>query len=219
MPQPEYLIFLTRNTEIPALWNTSRIPLNRTAAPSALNLHMRSKRFYFKKLLLNTIVLIVACIFPVSFSGAAEVKIAALLSNSGQPYTENLAGFKQYLEKKDMHVDLKLYNLDGDPGKASQAVQDIKKNRPALIFCLGGLATEHASGEISDLPIISTMVLRTGELKKSNMTGIPLDFSAETHFNWMHRILPKVKTVGVVYNPKENKKRSRQPPRLLKSSG
>jgi putative ABC transport system substrate-binding protein len=152
--------------------------------------------------------LVAAFLFGAACPGSAlDTRIAVLVSNSGQPYNEALAGFKQHLEKKDIHAEYKVYMLEGDHGKAAQALQDIKRNRPTLLFCLGGLAAERASHEVTETPVIAAMVLKPEELKKANVTGVALDFSAETHLQWIRRILPKAKTVGVVYNPKENKER------------
>ena len=101
-----------------------------------------------------------------------------------------------------------LYPLEGDPEKVSKIIQKIKSSRPSLIFTLGSLATEATLKEIDDIPIIVSMILRADLLKKaSNATGIFLEFPVETQFKWLERFLPNTKTVGVIYNPKENQER------------
>jgi putative ABC transport system substrate-binding protein len=173
------------------------------------------KVFLYLRILL--VLFFICC--TVTLTGASEMKIAVLVSNSGQPYMEALSGFKSHLEKKEIHADYKVYMLEGDQGKALQAVQEIKKSRPNLLFCIGGLAADQAAKEISDTPVIASMVLRPEELKKANVTGVALDFSVETHLQWIRRVLPKVKTVGVLYNPKENKAKIETASRVAQKLG
>ncbi len=136
---------------------------------------------------------------------AAEVQIAVLVSNNSQPYNETIHGFKQHMEKQGVRAEYKMYALEGDPGKADMAVQEIRKRRPALIFCAGSLAAEKALKEIADIPVVSTMVVKSADIRRPNGTGVTLGFSAETQFQWMRRFLPKTKTVGVAFNPRENR--------------
>jgi putative ABC transport system substrate-binding protein len=40
--------------------------------------------------------------------------------------------------------------------------------------------------------------------KSKNATGVVLDFPIVTQFEWMHKLVPEMKIIGVLYNPKEN---------------
>ena len=150
---------------------------------------------------------------------AAEVQIAVLVSNNSQPYNETINGFKRQMEKKGVRAEYKMYALEGDPGKAALAVQEIKKNRPALVFCAGSLAAGKTLKEISDIPVVSALVLKIEDIRRPNGTGVALGVPAETQFQWMRRFLPKAKSIGVVFNPQENKETVEEAARIAQKMG
>jgi putative ABC transport system substrate-binding protein len=48
---------------------------------------------------------------------------------------------------------------------------------------------------------------------------VGLEFPLETQFRWLKTILPKTKTIGVIYNPIENKKRIEDAARIARRLG
>ncbi len=139
---------------------------------------------------------------------AANQKIAVLISFHEAPFVEALSGFQEYLRKQAVKADYEVYSLNGDAGKAHEAIQEIRKKRADLIFTLGSLAADMSIKEIVDIPIVACLILRPDNLKKSpNATGIVLEFPLEIQFQWLQRFIPHVKTIGVIYNPDENKKK------------
>lgn len=157
------------------------------------------------------------------FSGApamANEKIALLISSNDAPYKAAVSGFNAYLEKQGVPAGYEVYTLDGDAAKAAPAVQKIKASGCRLIFALGSLATEAVVREVVDIPIVACLVLRTDSLKNApNATGVGLEFTFETQLEWLQRLLPQAKNVGVIYNPEENQKRVEQASRLAKKAG
>lgn len=74
-----------------------------------------------------------------------------------------------------------------------------------MIFTLGSFTTEATLKEIMDIPILAGMILRPNLLKPfSHGTGVFLEYPVETQLRWLRQILPDIRTVGVIYNPKEN---------------
>jgi len=154
-----------------------------------------------------------------SSAGAAE-KIAVLVSSKDAPFEEALKGFQGFLDKAAVQAEYEVHKLDGSAAKAGPAVQAVKKSGARLVLTLGSLATDAAVKEIPDIPIVACMVLRSDGLKKSpNVTGVGLEFSLEVQTSWLQVLLPTAKTVGVLYNPDENKMRIEAAGRIMQNMG
>ena len=153
-------------------------------------------------------------------SALAADKIAVLVSSKDATFEEALKGFQGRLDKAAMQADYEVHRLDGSVAKAGQAVQAVKTSGARLVLTLGSLATDAAVKEISDIPIVACMVLRADGLKKSpNVTGVGLEFSLQVQTSWLQVLLPKAKTVGVLYSPDENKMRIEAAGRILQNMG
>lgn len=149
------------------------------------------------------------CAFgPFVNHSVAGDKIAVLVGSSEPPFEEALAGVQGYLAKQGAAVDYEVYRVKGNADRVAQAVQEIKKSGARLIITLGSVATETVIRDISEIPIVYGLVLRSDIFARApNATGVALEFSVETQFNWLKTILPDAKNIGVIYNPSENKKR------------
>jgi putative ABC transport system substrate-binding protein len=138
-------------------------------------------------------------------SRAADGKIAVLISANDAPFKEAVTGFNDFLARHGHKTAYEVFQLDNDAGKAGPAVQKIKSGGARLVFTVGSLATDAAVKGISDIPIVACLVLRTDLLKRSaNATGVGLEFPVETQIEWMQRMLPRARSVGIVYNAAEN---------------
>jgi len=136
---------------------------------------------------------------------AADEKIAVLVSANDQPFKDAVAGFNDFLTRQGRTAAYEVIRLDGDAAKTDQAVQRIKSSGARLVFTVGSLATDAAVKGISDVPIVACLVLRTDLLKRSaNATGVGLEFPAVLQIEWLRRMLPHVRSVGVIYNAAEN---------------
>ncbi len=157
------------------------------------------------------------------FSGGiatANEKISLLISSNDAPYKSAVSGFNAYLAKQGIQAGYEVYTLDGDSAKAGPAIQKIKASGSRLIFTLGSLATDAVVKEVADIPVVACLVLRTDNLKNApNATGIGLEFSFDTQLEWLRRLLPRAKTIGVIYNPEENQKRVENAVRLANKAG
>ena len=151
---------------------------------------------------------------------AADVRIAVLISGPGAPYDETLAGLRQHLEKTGTRAEYAVFQLGGDAAKATQAVSGLQANKPGLIVALGTFAADKAVKEISDVPIVAAMILRPDVLKKAaNATGVVLEFPTETQLQWIRKVLPKAQSVGVVFNPAENREQVERAGRAAQKLG
>lgn len=134
-----------------------------------------------------------------------DLRIAVITSQNTPPYQDVASGFFEFLKKEGVNADFDLYGISGNAGKASEVIRDIKKRPPRLILTIGTLATQTALREVDDTPIVAGLVSNMDDLRKSkNATGVVLDFPFVTQFEWMHKLVPEIKIIGVLYNPKEN---------------
>ncbi|HTG02101.1 MAG TPA: ABC transporter substrate binding protein, partial [Nitrospirota bacterium] len=147
-------------------------------------------------------------------------KIIVLVSSSEPPFEETLAGFRASLAKQGIPVDVEIRRLNSDPSQASLAVEQMKKNPPQLIFAMGSLGTDAAARNPADIPVVSCLVLRTDRLTATaHATGVGLEFPLKTQFERLKTILPRVRTVGVIYNPAENEIRVEEATRIAGNMG
>lgn len=155
---------------------------------------------------LITVLLFIVDVQPVAVA-ADGGPILMVISQGTGPYKEVLTGFRQYFTSQNGAAALlEEHSLQGDTSKASQVLKDAKTRRTQLIFTVGSLATQTALQETPEIPIVASMILNADELKKSaNATGVVLDFSLETQLQWLQKIMPQAKAVGVLFNPKENR--------------
>lgn len=136
---------------------------------------------------------------------AAEKLVIALLAQQTEPYQQVLQGFRQSLKKQGINVEYEVLNFDTGKDQGNKALQAIKTNNPVLVFTLGSAATEAAIREIKDIPIIAGMIVHKRELQQAkNATGVILNFPLKTQLDWIQRMFPHKKTVGVLFNHKEN---------------
>lgn len=140
-------------------------------------------------------------------AGAAEARIAILVSYDAQPVEEMLAGFREQLDRQGSAAVLEIYPLHKSSIRTPRMTEAIRGNGTRLILALGSLALETAGREAEGIPIVAGMVLRETDIRRvRGATGVFLEYPLETQFEWLQRLLPETRSVGVVYNPVENQK-------------
>jgi putative ABC transport system substrate-binding protein len=151
---------------------------------------------------------------------AAEKLVIALLTQQTEPYQNVLKGFQQSLKKQGIDAEYEILKFDTNSDQGGKDLQAIKTKKPALVFTLGSAATEAAIQAIKDIPIIAGMIVHKRELQQAkNATGVILDFPLKTQLDWIRQMFPNKKTVGVLFNPKENQHLIVQARKLTKAMG
>jgi putative ABC transport system substrate-binding protein len=152
--------------------------------------------------------------------GSTDERIAVLVSAGDAPFKEAVAGFNEFLEKQGRVSSYDVIQLDGNPAKAGPAIERIRSGGTRLIFTVGTLATDAAMKEAGDVPIVACLVLRAELLKHAdNATGVGLEFPVETQITWMQKMLPRARTIGVLYSPSENQARVNEAAETAKRTG
>jgi putative tryptophan/tyrosine transport system substrate-binding protein len=143
---------------------------------------------------------------PPGMAGEAQA-IIVLLSHDAEPYRQALAGVEKALRQRKPDIPVTAKQLAGDPNKAAEALQEAMRKHARAVVTLGSVATQVAIRTSPRAPVVAGLVPTATSLQGGSgpMTGVVLEFSAETQFRWLRRFLPNSRTVGVLYNPAENK--------------
>lgn len=151
---------------------------------------------------------------------SAETKIAVMMSSKAEPFAQTAGGFREFLARQGVQSSYEVITMGEDEEHAAAAVQRLKSIQPQLVLTVGAFATERTLNVFSEVPVVACLVLRTGDLKQHrNATGVGLEFPIRTQFDWIHRILPQARTVGVLYNPGENQEKIEAAAEIARSMG
>jgi putative tryptophan/tyrosine transport system substrate-binding protein len=139
---------------------------------------------------------------PVS---AESNRIVVLSGQNLKPYQDMLTGFQQSLAKQGITLSIEIHSLQGNQPKAQEVIEDVKHKGARLVVTLGNAVTQAAVREITQLPILATMIITPDDIRSSqNATAVLLDFPLETQLQWLKQIVPHAGSVGVLFTPKEN---------------
>lgn len=153
----------------------------------------------------NAVILVLLVAWMAPLPCVASPLVVVLISHDGRPYQAMLEGFQETLRDQGKAVRYQAFSLEGETDRGARIAQEIGGTDPALVYALGGLATRVAAQAFPQGPIVSGMVLGTQTLDgASHVTGVALDFPIETQFQWLTRLLPDYRTIGVLYNPEQN---------------
>jgi putative ABC transport system substrate-binding protein len=172
--------------------------------------------------MIAVLILATLCTVGGSVAGgsAEEPRIVILTSSRAAPYEEALAGFQQALRQQGMRATFDVHSLEEDARRIARVLQDVKQGDSALLLTLGTAATQRARQDITTIPIIAGLVLNADEFRgAANMSGVTLDFPVALQLDWLRRFLPAAKTIGVIYNPRENQQRIETASRIAHELG
>lgn len=137
---------------------------------------------------------------------ASRSRIVVVRSSKAVPYEEATAGVQQALQQHGVQVPIDLYTLDGDTDKMSAAFGHLAPDD--ILVTLGALALQRVRAVVSTRPLVAGMLLSTEGLQSlPNATAVSLEFPWEVQVQWLRRVLPHIRTLGVLYNPKDNQRR------------
>jgi len=145
---------------------------------------------------------------PAAPAGAADARVALVLSSRLGPFTQAAGAIEEELKQSRLQPEVVTYDLDGSQDNAPAVIERIRAAHPALILPVGTLATEVVLSANLPIPVVFSMVLypaQSGFLNRPGreVTGSSLDIPLETQFRALRRLVPAAKRVGVLYSPKE----------------
>ncbi len=177
-------------------------------------------RLTYSVAFLTAVLLFLVDVRPLAMAAGSR-PIIMVTSQESPPYKEVLSGFRHAIASQNgAAAQLEEYSLQGNLQKAGQIFNEAKARQAQLILTVGSLATQVALQNAPDIPIVASMILNADELRQSpNATGVVLDFSLDTQLQWLQKMLPQTKTIGVLFNPKENRAKIDAATKITRSLG
>ena len=138
---------------------------------------------------------------------ANNIVISAVLSNNYREYREALEGFEDALKQANLNFQIELIENKGTGNFDLSIIDQIKQTGPDLVLAIGTKAAYNLSEHIKNIPIVYSMVLKpqfSNQLPDSNVTGVTLKIPAFTQFSILRKVIPNLRTIGVLYSADEN---------------
>ncbi len=135
-------------------------------------------------------------------SAAGRPRVVVVRSAELAPYAQVTAGFSA-----EVKADVADVSLDEGPDAAARAMKKVAQDPPALVLAIGPSAAVNARKQFSDVPIVFVMVpyFQKYDLEAPNTTGIALTSDLSLELTALRALLPQVKRVGVVNDPRYSK--------------
>ena len=149
----------------------------------------------------------VVAVFALNEPARSDGKSAVVItSRDEEPYRSVLEGIRAPRAARGVAVDV--HSLQKDVEDAKRALTAARKQKKAPLITVGSIAAKAAIEVEGDGPVVACMLVNEHGLRGAkNATGVVLEFPVETQLQWMHRFVPEATSIGVIYNPKENRKR------------
>ena len=150
-----------------------------------------------------TVVLlaILSCTLPPPL---AAYEIAILKSSDIAAYDQTVSGLHAEFGET---ARLMVYDLEGDVARGKKLARKIRASDAALVIAVGLKAALAAKAELVDIPVIYCMVLdlEKYDLRAPNFTGISLRVPIDRQFSTIQTLVPKLKHLGVLYDPEKTR--------------
>jgi len=151
----------------------------------------------WKRTVSASLIILAGLILSPNLSQAGQ-KILAVQSIRVAPYEEALQGFQSACNA-DVEKLVLAEMQEGDIAK------EVRKAHPDVILAVGMGALQKLK-EIQDIPIVYLMVLNPESVLPShaNITGVSMNIPPEKQLATLLEVIPKVKKVGLVYDPEKS---------------
>ena len=127
--------------------------------------------------------------------------VVIIISSEAEAYQQVTKSFEAEVQKKRPEVQF----IQMSSSDVNKALSSITETQPAMVFALGSDSVRKASHQLSDRPMLATMILGNNALQgQAHATAITLDMPIVKQLRWHQRFLPEAKRVGVLYHPKSN---------------
>lgn len=162
-------------------------------------------------LLLTTSWVLLSCHFSFGAESQPEpLTIAIVQPRNVAAYQDAMKGFLQAL-RRDVrpHVNTVVYESpEGLYKTLKQNRRTLNRADIDLIVTVGTSATAKVSREIHDIPVVFSMVLNPESIPghRDGIVGVSLSIPPEFQLKMIKEVLPNVKTIGIIYEPKKNEK-------------
>jgi putative ABC transport system substrate-binding protein len=125
---------------------------------------------------------------------AETQRIAVVKSGSAEPYEAAVAGLRSELSHLDASIKIDEYTI---PCQFPPYAQ------PQVIVAVGTKAVDLMAKTTAVTPIVYMMVMNQ-TLSQPNITGVTLAISPRQQLKLIKKILPKMRRIGILYDPAQN---------------
>lgn len=155
------------------------------------------------------IAVCLALLLPGSYLRSEESpSLVVVTSRDDGPYEGVVTGIRETLGEKREGLEVEVHSLQSGGEDAGDALRAARQNRGAPLLTVGSVATRAALDAPGDAPVVSCMSVNAQDLRDAkNATGVLLEFPLKTQLEWIRKFTPKSHTIGVLYNPEENRER------------
>jgi len=156
---------------------------------------------------LMVMVLAVFCVSARIGFAQEKLPIAVLMSDSLTSTSRTLHGAKKAILRSNPNVEFSDY-LTGQSADADSAIiKSLKALHPRLVLTIGSAATSLAKQNFTTTPIVFACVMypvlsgfvESTRTPGGNVTGASLDVPVEVQFRYFKKIIPDIRTIGVLY--------------------
>ncbi len=160
-----------------------------------------------KQLMAVAFAVAVGCLSPRSGSADGPLPIAVLMSDSLTATSRTLHGARKAIVRAHPNVEFHTF-MTGQGAEADLAIVDsLRTIHPRLVLTIGSAATGLAKNNFKDIPIVFAGVMYpvlSGFVESTrqpgqNVTGASLDIPVEVQFKYFKKIIPDIKSIGVLY--------------------
>jgi putative tryptophan/tyrosine transport system substrate-binding protein len=131
------------------------------------------------------------------------VRVVVLQGVASPASRELVDAFRRRLEQLGRRATMVLVATDGDAGGA--ATRAAAATPADLVLALGSRATGLAANEFRTTPTIGALLTRESALPSgSTAAKVVLEFPLEVELEWIRKILPQARRIGVLYGTDEN---------------
>lgn len=145
------------------------------------------------------------CALRFPLTGFAS-EVAVLLSDDKSAFQEALQGFETMSRELGI-TDFQVYHMRGKADRGLAVVQQIKLQQPKVVLAIGARAASLARAELKFITIIYCMVVNPEKygLTGENVVGVRWEIPPGEQFAFLKDLIPGMRSIGVLYNPNENR--------------
>lgn len=139
---------------------------------------------------------------------ARAQKVAVLTTDSLISTLRTISGAIKVVQSQHPEAVFIQYLISPDSAQCSRQIDSVKAARPAIILTVGSGATECAKDNFTRTPIVFSAVMYpvvSGFVESlvnpgHNITGASLNIPVNIQFRNFRKIIPKLRTIGVLYS-------------------
>ncbi len=156
---------------------------------------------------LAVLVLIVCGLGSKLYAAQPALPIAVLMSDSLTATSRTLHGARKAIVREHANVEFHTYLVGQGPEVDRAIVDSLNALHPRLVLTIGSAATSLAKENFHDIPIVFAGVMypvlsgfvESTRTPGKNITGASLDIPVEVQFKYFKKIIPGIKSIGVLY--------------------